>query len=112
MSKRSKRQRNSSFVMMGRPMLLKCQEWKELKPASKIFYLYLKAKYNGSNNGKIRLHYSELKGVAGLSSSSTIANAIRELEEGGWIKRTKRGGLMRYFNEFELTGRHDGLLSS
>ncbi|MFC2142145.1 helix-turn-helix domain-containing protein, partial [Acidobacteriota bacterium] len=61
-------------------------DWKELIPAAKLFYIHLKAKHNGSNNGEIRLHYSELKGVKGLSSPSTIAKAIRELKDKGWIE--------------------------
>jgi len=92
--------------MLPRKML-RSKEWKELKPASKLFYIYVKGKYNGSNNGKIQLHYSELRGVKGLSSDPTISNSIKELEEKEWLRRTKHGGLYRYFNEFELTGKHD-----
>lgn len=88
-------------------MLLKCQEWKDLRPAAKIIYIYIKSKYNGANNGKIRLHYSELKGIKGFGSQSSISRAIKELEKEGWIKRTKCGGLHRYFNEYELTGIFD-----
>jgi len=102
---------NKSFVMLSRGMLLRTQEWKELSPAAKLAYLYLKAKFNGSNNGGIRLYYSELRGVKGLSSHSTISKALKELEAKGWIKRTMLGGLYRHYNEFELTGKYDDHLS-
>ena len=108
-SKRKKDKGHKSFVMLPRKML-RIKEWKELRPAAKIFYIYLKGKYNGSNNGKIRLYYSELEEIKGLSSHSTISGAIKELEEKGWIKRTKFGGLYRYCNEFELTGKYDDYL--
>jgi DNA-binding MarR family transcriptional regulator len=102
---------NKSFVMLGRGMLLRSQEWKELSPAAKLAYLYIKAKFNGSNNGSIRLYYSELKGVKGLSSHSTISKALKELEAKEWIKRTIKGGLYRHFNEFKLTGKYDDHIS-
>ena len=79
-SKRKKDKGHKSFVMLPRKML-RIKEWKELRPAAKIFYIYLKGKYNGSNNGKIRLYYSELEEIKGLSSHSTISGAIKELEE-------------------------------
>lgn len=101
------RERASSFVMIGRGMLLRVNEWKELSAAAKIIYIYLKAKFNGHNNGQIRLYYSELRGVKGISSPSTISRAFQELEEKEWIRRTNLGGLYRRINEYGLTGRYD-----
>lgn len=95
-----------SFVPIPRKTL-KSKEWKELSPAAKILYIHLKGKYNGHNNGNIRLYYSELEGIKGLSSPSTISKANLELERKEWVKRTKIGGLYRYFNEYELTGKFD-----
>jgi hypothetical protein len=109
-AKKRRNKRNHSFVMIGRKMLQRCDDWKQLSPSSKIFYLYLKAKFNGQNNGKIRLHYSELSDVKGVASPSTIAKAIVELEEKEWIRRTKIGGLVRNTNEFKLTGKFDDCL--
>jgi len=108
-SKRSRNKGHKSFVMLPRQML-RGEAWKELTPAAKILYVYLKGKYNGINNGGIKLYYSELKGVNGISSPNTVSRAFRELEEKGWIKRTKIGGLYRHYNEYELTGEHDAYL--
>lgn len=108
-AKRKKDKRFNNFVMLPRKML-KSKEWKVLSPPGKLFYIHLKGKYNGHNNGNIRLYYSELKGIKGISSDSTISKAIQELEEKGWIKRTKLGGLYRHFNEFKLTGKYDDYL--
>jgi len=110
MTKRKARKLHKSFVMIGRGMLLRSQEWKNLGASAKILYLYLKAKYNGSNNGQIRLYYSELKGIKGLCSSATASKAFQELETSGWITKTKYGGLYRYFNEYKLTGKYDDCL--
>jgi len=92
--------------MLSRKMLAS-KQWKELSPSAKLFYIHLKRKYNGSNNGKIRLYYSELNGNRGISSDSTISKASKELEKKEWITRTKKGGLYRHFNEYTLTGKYD-----
>jgi hypothetical protein len=107
MGKHKNKYQYGNFVMLGRDMLLRCQEWKQLGPAAKLLYIYLRAKHNGSNNGKIRLHYSELVTVRGIASSSTVCMAFKELEKAGWIKRSKLGGLYRFWNLYELTGRYD-----
>ena len=109
---RARRRKNKgykSFVMLPRKML-RSKEWKELSSAAKLFYIHLKGKYNGCNNGEIRLYYSELKGVRGLSSPSTIGTANKELEVKDWIKRKEIGGLYWHFNEYELTGEYDDYL--
>ena len=66
------------------------------EPQGLLLYLHIKAKYNGSNNGKIRLPYSELEGINGISSPKTISKAQQELIDKGWITKTKHGGLYRY----------------
>lgn len=108
-SRRGKFKSYKSFVMLPRKMLRE-EKWKNLSPAAKILYIYIKGKYNGQNNGNIRLYYSELKTVRGLSSSSTISKAFKVLEDEEFIKKTKLGGLFRYFCEYELTGKYDDYL--
>ena len=96
----------NNFVAIPRKTL-KTPEWKELSGAAKLFYIHLKAKYNGHNNGDICIHYSELHGIKGISSNTTISRAIQELEEKGWINKTVHGGLMRHVNKFKLTGKYE-----
>lgn len=105
-TKRIRNKSHKSFVMLPRKML-RSTEWQALKPAAKLFYIHLKGKYNGQNNKQIRLHYSELKGIKGISSPSTISKASQELQDKGWIRREAVGGLYRYSNEYELTGKYD-----
>lgn len=108
-AKRKRDRGHKSFVMLPRKML-KSKEWKKLSQAARTLYIHLKGKYNGLNNKRIRLYYSELRDIKGFSSDSTISNAFRELEKKEWIKRTKIGGLYRHFNEYELTGNYDDYL--
>ena len=108
--KKGKRDYHCSFVRLGRDLIFRSDPWRILSPRAKVLYLTLKAKYNGSNNGDIRLCYSELKTNSGFRSPKSISDAIRELEKGGWVERVKRGGLYRYENRFRLTGKFDVLL--
>jgi len=98
------------FVRLERRLILKDENWRQLSPGAKMLYLFLKAKYNGSNNGQIKLHYSELKDCAGFKNPRSISAAFQELEKKDWIKRSKIGGLHRFTNEYTLTGRYDALL--
>lgn len=104
---KKRRPKVGPFLMLGKDMILECPEWQELSPAAKIAYIYIRARHNGSNNGDISMPYSEFAHVKGLGSPSTISRALVELEKGGWIRKAHHGGLMRYRNKFELTGRHD-----
>ena len=73
---------------------LKEDPWRGLSAAAKIFYIHLKGRYNGANNGEIRLSYAAMRGVRGCSNRHTIAKAIKELETKKWIKiKKKRGSL-------------------
>jgi len=81
--------------------------WQGLSGAAKIFYLHLKGRYNGSNNGNIRLPYSAMKNVKGCCCRYAISKSIKELETKGWIIRKKKGGLYRYDNLFKLTFKFD-----
>ena len=106
---RKKERDTPPWVRLSKDLLYECTEWKELTPAAKLLYLYMKAKYNGSNNKQIKVTYSELKGVRGLSAPKTISKASLELERKGWFKRTQYGGLFRYYNLYELTWEYDCL---
>jgi len=107
MSRKGKRS-SGHFVRLSKKTL-RCDSYKALSAAAKILYLYLKGKYNGINNKEIALHYSELKGIVGLKSSTTVSNAFKELIEKGWVKKTEHGGLYRYENKYELTWKYDDL---
>ncbi len=104
-SRRNKNRIHGHFIMLPTKMI-RNKEWKELSPVAREVYIQLKGKYNGSNNGKIRLYYSELDDIEGLRSPSSKSKAFRELEVKGWVKRIQIGGLYRHFNEYRLTWKH------
>jgi len=66
--------------------------WRALTHADIRIYLALRRKLLGSNNGDIN---ATLKGLkhAGITSSSTLSNALHRLEALGFIKKTRQGGI-------------------
>lgn len=101
--KPGKRRRSPSFVGIERSVL-KSAAWRELGNAARVLYLHLKAKYDGKNNGDIKLYYSEMKGVM---ATATLSKAFKELEQRGWIEKTKYGGRYRFVCSYRLTGTHE-----
>jgi len=100
---RRKRKHLASFVALERSTL-KSPEWRRLSSSAKVLYIELKRKYNGSNNGEIKLYYSEARD---MFSDATTSRAFKELKSEGWVERTKLGGMYRYENQYKLTGKHD-----
>jgi len=94
----------------------KSPEFLQLSAAARMVYFCLKSAYipgkdgQPGNNGQIAFSYSALKKGSGFTSDTTISNAIRELEQKGWISITERGGLYAGSNKYKLTGRYDRCL--
>jgi len=103
---RKKRPKGMAHVGIERRAFFK-EPLKTLSPPARTFYFWLKSRYDGTNNGEIQLPYSHMRGVSGCSSNDTIRAAIDELEEKGWIKITKKGGLYRHNNYYRLTFQHE-----
>jgi len=108
--RKDKHRHHNSFVGLERQILFRCESWRALSAKAKLFYVYLKAKYNTLNNGKIQLHYSELSDMPGFGSRQAFYNASKELIQAGWVEKTNLGGLYRNPNTYKLTGRYDGML--
>ena len=107
---RKGRERYISFVALERGVMLRCASWRQLTLRAKIFYLYLKVKYNGKNNGEIQLHFSELADLPDFKSRKAFYSAEKELEAAEWVERTNMGGLYRNPNTYKLTGKYDAML--
>lgn len=99
-----------SFVAVERRILFKSQVWRGFSLRAKIFYLYLKGKYNPSGNGSIQLHYSEMADLPGFASRASFYSAKNEVLKSGWVEQTNAGGLFRNPNTYRLTGKEDGFL--
>ncbi len=95
-----------SFVALSREML-RSADWRKLGSSAKVLYVHIKHKYVRTNNGEIRLYYSELRD---MMSDGTILRAFRELESAGWIERSPVGGKRRWVYDMKLTGKYDNAL--
>jgi hypothetical protein len=72
--------------------ILDSPAWRMLTHADVRVYLSLRRKLGRTNNGDINATLAELK-HAGISSSSTLASALRRLELLGFIEKTRQGGI-------------------
>ena len=107
MYRKRKREKGATHVGMDRRTINGCQEWKDLSGAAKILYWHIKGRFNGSNNGRIELPYSAMKGVKGCSARTTIARAADKLEKKEWIFRDQRRGLFKRKTLYGLTFIYD-----
>ena len=66
--------------------------WATLKPGPRALYVELKRRYNGSNNGKVRMAVREAAVMLNVHRN-TVPSYFRELEVRGLIRETQRGHL-------------------
>lgn len=78
----------------------------QLLPSRQILYLNIKSLYNGRNNGKIFISYSDFKDQF---SKKTFYDSLEDLEARGWIRRIRKGGKRRFYYLYELTSQHDDI---
>lgn len=103
MSHRSRKHKYPPFVMVEKTTLQR-KEWKELSHTAKLIYIYLKANYNGGNNGQIQFKYHQYKDEF---SPTTISKALKELVSKGWLERAQYGGMFRFYCLYKLSGKYD-----
>jgi len=84
-----KKQKCHPFVMI-RKDLLKDAAWRKLSFSAMIVYIYLRKKFNYATLSEVTLAYSEIND---MMSSKTISKAFSELQDRGFIEKTKQGGL-------------------
>lgn len=97
------KKRTNPFVMVAKDML-QSEAWLSLTNAARVAWLHLEADYNGApdKENHLRLTYSQAER---LMARRTFARAIRELQEKGFITKTRHGGL--YNNCSEYGRNHD-----
>lgn len=66
--------------------------WRALSNADKLVYLAMRRRLLSTNNGNIAATLAQMK-EAGIKSSSTLATALRRLEQVGLIEKTRQGGI-------------------
>lgn len=94
----------SRFVMLEE-YLLRSDAWQEASPNARAALIELLRRYNGTNNGSIRMGVRELGPLLGRSHHYA-ARALLELEELGFIECKSLGGFAmrnRKASEYLLT---------
>ncbi len=94
-----KKEKAKSFVMVYRA-LLKDPTFQGLSNSAKVLYIYLRAKFNRKTYSEVSLAYSEVK----FMSSKTVSRCFKELQEKGFIKKIKHGGLYGGVTTYKFTG--------
>ena len=64
--------------------------WRSLSGGAAKVYVELHSRFNGYNNGEVRLSYAEASALLALGKS-TVARAFEELERKGFIKKVSQG---------------------
>ncbi|SFJ24988.1 helix-turn-helix domain-containing protein [Albimonas pacifica] len=79
------------------------RQWRSLSgPAAKV-WLELRSRFNGGNNGQLRLSQREASKLLGLGKS-TVAKAFKELERKGFLVVVVQGDWYgRKATEFRIT---------
>jgi DNA-binding transcriptional ArsR family regulator len=83
--------------------LLKSDAWRSLSGAAVKVFLELHTRFNGSNNGKLMLSYSEAAEALGMGKA-TVQRAYAELVEKGLLVLEREGNWYhRQAHEWRLT---------
>ena len=61
------------------------EAWASLKPGPRALYIELKRRYNGSNNGRIRLSHREAAATLNVHRN-TVGSYFEELQDRGFIR--------------------------
>jgi len=101
-SHKGKRSEEGQFVPLTYG-LLKSAAWRSLSGAAVKLFLELHTRFNGSNNGQVRLSMNEATEALGLGKA-TIQRAYAELEAKGFIALQTAGNWYhRRAHEWRLT---------
>lgn len=79
--------RGGKFVKIEE-WVMKTEAWRDLSVGAKCLYLELRRRFNGANNGEIRLSHREAAAALNVHRN-TVGRYFRELEEHGFIRKTQ-----------------------
>lgn len=83
--------------------MLKSDAWRHLSGAAVKVLLELHTRFNGSNNGKLRLSYAEAAEALGMGKA-TVQRAFRDLQDKGFLVLVREGNWYhRQAHEWRLT---------
>jgi hypothetical protein len=87
---RNGRRKSKPFVQIYKDVL-QSDEYARLSPRAVKLLLDILAQYNGSNNGDFTCAFGVMK-RRGWKSPNTLRRACLELEDAGFLERTRQGG--------------------
>jgi hypothetical protein len=82
--------KGGKFVRLGDGMLTS-EAWKSLSGSAIKYYIELRRRYNGANNGDLHLSLEEARKCLRMARD-TVLRVQQELVDKGFIHMTKRGG--------------------
>lgn len=86
--------------------MLKSPAWRSLSGSAVRVFLELHTRFNGGNNGRIRLSYAEAADALGIGKA-TAQRAFAELQAKGFLVLVAEGDFYhRRAHEWRLTNRH------
>ncbi len=89
-NKKGRSIKGGKFVRLG-DGLLTSEAWRSLSGSAVRYYLELRRRYNGSNNGRLYLSLDEAKNLLHIGKA-TAQRAQTELVKKGFIRMTRKGG--------------------
>ncbi len=103
MARRSSRKKGEGQYAPLPYAMLKSDAWRSLSgPAVKVF-MELHTRFNGGNNGALRLSYAEAAEALGLGKA-TVQRAFRDLQDKGFVVLVRKGNWYhRQAHEWRLT---------
>ena len=83
--------------------MLKSDAWRHLSGAAVKVFMELHTRFNGSNNGNLRLSYAEAAEALGMGKA-TVQRAFRDLQDKGFLVLVREGNWYhRQAHEWRLT---------
>lgn len=99
---KSKRREEGQYVPLPYAQL-KSPAWRSLSGAAVKLWLELHTRFNGGNNGRLRLSYAEASEALGMGKA-TVKRAYAELVSHGFLVLEKEGNFYhRLAHEWRLT---------
>lgn len=103
MTKRSSKKMGEGQYAPLSYAMLKSDAWRHLSGAAVKVFLELHTRFNGSNNGKLRLSYAEAAEALGMGKA-TVQRAFRDLQDKGFLVLVREGNWYnRQAHEWRLT---------
>jgi len=100
--RKGRSKRGGKFVRLGNG-IISSPAWRSLSGSAIKYYVEIRRRYNGTNNGDLSLSQREAAALLGMSGH-TLQRVQDELAEKGFIKMTRRGGFcQRLASTWRLT---------